>query len=65
MPRKPTYEELVQRVKVSKKQALKHKRTKETLEASGKKYSALVDNSPDIIYLLDPEGHFNFVGGRF
>ena len=65
MPRKPTYEELVQRVKVLKKQALKHKRTKEMLEASGKKYSALVDNSPDIIYLLDPEGHFNFVGGAF
>ena len=65
MARKPTYEELVQRVRELEKAALKRKLTKETLEGSGKIYSALVDNSPDIIYILDPEGHFNFVGGAF
>jgi len=39
------------------------KKTEEALKASEKKYSAIVENSPDIIYILDPEGHFNFVGG--
>jgi len=65
MPKKPPYEELEKRVKELEKAALKHKRTQETLVASEQKYSALVDNSPDIIYILDPEGHFNFMGGAF
>jgi PAS domain S-box-containing protein len=60
---KPTYRELEGRDKVLEKEALKQRRAKESLKALGKKYSALVDNSPDIIYILDPEGHFNFVGG--
>jgi len=39
------------------------KKTEEALKASEKKYSAIVENSPDIIYILDPEGKFSFVGG--
>ncbi len=33
------------------------------LRASKKQYSTLVKNSPDIIYMLDEQGHFRFVGG--
>jgi PAS domain S-box-containing protein len=39
------------------------KRVEEALKASEKKYSSLVENSPDIIYVLDHEGNFTFVGG--
>jgi len=39
------------------------KKTEKTLKASEKKYSAIVENSPDIIYILDPAGKFSFVGG--
>jgi len=39
------------------------KKTEQALEVSEKKYMNLVENSPDIIYFLDPEGRFTFVGG--
>ena len=38
-------------------------RAEQQLRASQKQYSTLVDNSPDIIYMLDDEGNFKFVGG--
>ena len=60
---KTTYEELAQRVKELEKEVLKQRRAKAILKALGKKYSALIDNSPDIIYILDSEGRFTFVGG--
>ncbi len=28
------------------------------------RYSMLVESSPDLIYMLDPDGHFEFVGGN-
>jgi len=39
------------------------KNSQKALAASEKKYSSLVNNSPDIIYVLNPEGYFTFVGG--
>jgi PAS domain S-box-containing protein len=39
------------------------KNAEEALKASEQKYMNLVENSPDIIYSLDPEGRFTFVGG--
>jgi PAS domain S-box-containing protein len=39
------------------------KRVEGALKASEKKYSSLVENSPDIIYVLDHEGNFTFAGG--
>ncbi len=33
------------------------------LRASERQYSILVENSPDIIYMLDSQGNFRFVGG--
>jgi len=41
----------------------KSKRVEEALMASNKKYSLLVENSPDIIYVLNHEGKFSFAGG--
>ena len=35
----------------------------EALRASQDKYFVLVENSPDIIYLLDPDGNISFIGG--
>ncbi len=37
--------------------------TMAALRASQDRYSALVENSPDIIYLLDPDGNIRFIGG--
>lgn len=34
-------------------------------ESSGKIYQALIENSPDIIYTLDPKGKFSFVNTMF
>ncbi len=39
------------------------KRAKDELEKTEKKYRSLVENSPDIIYILDSEGCFSFVDG--
>ena len=39
------------------------KETERSRQMSEKKYSALVENSPDILYILDSEGRFRFVGG--
>ena len=39
------------------------RQAEEALKASEKKYMDLVENSPDILYSLDPEGRFTFVGG--
>jgi PAS domain S-box-containing protein len=39
------------------------RQAEEALKASEKRYMNLVENSPDIIYSLDPEGRFTFVGG--
>jgi PAS domain S-box-containing protein len=39
------------------------KKAEEALKAQEKKYSTLIKNSPDIIYILDPQGNFIFVAG--
>lgn len=39
------------------------KRSEEALRASERRYSALIENSPDILYILDHEGLFSFIGG--
>jgi PAS domain S-box-containing protein len=53
----------LQQLPVIAQRAVDRKRVEEALRTSEKKYSALVENSPDIIYVLHPEGNFSFVGG--
>jgi len=51
---------------VQKKRALEHnfKQVHQRLEASEYRYRFIVDNSPDIIYMLDEAGYFCFVNDR-
>jgi PAS domain S-box-containing protein len=42
---------------------IEQRRLLQELRKSEKRYSTLIRNSPDIIYTLDPDGKFTFVGG--
>ncbi|QTA89550.1 PAS domain S-box protein [Desulfonema magnum] len=55
--------ELTQAIDQLQKEIAERRDMEKALKASEKKYSMLVKNSPDIIYLLDAEGNFVFVGG--
>ena len=63
MTRKLSYEELERKVKALLKEALENKQATAALETAKRQYTALVENSPDIIYILDPQGRFTFIGG--
>ena len=41
------------------------RRTEERLMEFERKYDSLVENSPYIMYILDPEGYIQFMGGPF
>ena len=64
MARKPTYEELEQRVKELEKETLEHKRVEEVLRESEEKYSKLVENSLTGIY-IDQDEKIVFANNRF
>jgi len=53
MGKKPTYEELEQRVKELEKDAIGRKRPDEALRKSEKKYRLLADNASDVIWTRD------------
>jgi PAS domain S-box-containing protein len=63
MTEKPKYEELERKLKELLGEALKNRQATAALETARRQYTALVENSPDIIYILDPQGRFTFVGG--
>lgn len=50
MPQKPTYEELVSRIKKLEREALNHKQADEKLE---EKYKLIAENSADLIYKVN------------
>lgn len=58
MAKKPTYEELEQRIKELEKEAIKRKQAEEALKESEERYSTLFDRSLDCVYLHDFEGNF-------
>jgi len=62
MPKKPTYEELEQRVKELEKEAAERKRAEEQAEeALAREHSLLrtvIDNLPDYIYVKDKESRY-------
>jgi len=55
MVKKPTYEELEQRIKELEKEALKHKHAEEALEDKAQFYSAIFDHAGFSIVLIDAE----------
>ena len=58
MPRKPTHEELEQRIQELEKEISKFKRAEEALRESEEKYRNLFDIVSDFIYTHDLEGRF-------
>jgi len=64
MGKKPTYEELEQRVKELEKEALERKRAGEALRESEEKHKTLTENSLTGIFILQ-DGRYVFVNDRF
>lgn len=62
MTRKPTYEELEQRVKALEKVGVEHERAEEALRVSEAKYRRVSDNSPAVLYqfMMMPNGVISF-----
>jgi PAS domain S-box-containing protein len=61
MAKKPTYEELEQRVKELKEQLAHARRAKEALRASEARWRSLAENAPDIIFTVGREGNILFI----
>jgi len=58
MTKKPTYEELEQRVKELENEAFDRKQAEEALRESNERYTALFERSLDCVYIHDFEGNF-------
>ena len=61
MARKPTYEELEQRVKALDKAEAERKRSQEALKETEGRYRDLIENAHDMIQSIRPDGSFAFV----
>jgi polar amino acid transport system substrate-binding protein len=65
MAKKPTYEELEQRVKELEEEFLECKKIKEALRESEEKYRSLLEASPDPIVIYDLEGRATYANFAF
>jgi len=61
MQKKPTYEELEQRVKESEKEAIRHKKAEEALKESHRYTRELIEAAPDPLVVISPEGEITDV----
>ena len=61
MPRKPTHEDLKESLKQLKKEVAKYKRLEKAFRASEKEWRSLVDNAPNIIFIVDRKGIIRYV----
>jgi len=61
MARKPTYEELEQRVKQLGEEAVEGKRYQEALKETEERYRDLIESAHDLIQSVRPDGSFVFV----
>jgi len=61
MARRPTYEQLEQRVKELEKESVERKRVEEALRENEEKYRLLAESLLDIVYEFDLEGKFIYV----
>jgi len=55
MSKKPTYEEMEQRVKGLEEEAIKRKQAEEALRESEERYKSLFNNKHSVMLLIDPE----------
>ena len=60
MAKKPTYEELKQRVKELEDETVERKRTEEALRKSEEHFHTLIELSPTGIFLTDAEGQCTY-----
>ncbi len=61
MARKPTYEELKQRIKDTQKEVAKQKRSEKALRQSEEKWRSLADNAPSVIMIVNRKGIIQYV----
>ena len=61
MARKPTYEELEQKVKALEKAEAERKRSQEALKETEGRYRDLIESAHDMIQSIRPDGSFGFV----
>ena len=64
MAKKPTYEELEQKVR-RLEEAVEHKRVEEELRRSEEKYRILVEQSPLGISMVGKNGNYKYVNPKF
>ena len=60
MAKKPTYEELEQRVRDLEREALERKRAEEGLRECEKNFRDFADSLPETVYETDAEGNVTF-----
>ena len=60
MAKKATYEELKQKVKELKKEALYRKRAEQALQESEEKHKELANSLPQIVFEMDKKGNLTF-----
>ena len=60
MAKKPTYEELEQRVKELEKEAAKRKQAEKAVRESEEKFKAITGSAKDAIIMMDNEGNISY-----
>ena len=61
MPEKPTYEELVQRVRELEKESVEYKQAEEALRRSDKKYRSMLEAMTDAVYICSPDFRIEWI----
>ncbi len=65
MTKKPTYQDLEQRIRLLEEESIKIKQAEDDLRLNEEKYRILLDESSDPIFSFTPEGRYTFVNKAF
>ena len=60
MVRKPTYEEMEQRIKELEQQCVKNKQVEDSLRESESKFKSILLSMADLVFMLDKDARFIF-----